>query len=468
MTLSQRPDLIVIGAGPAGLAAASQAADHGAAVMLLDEQSALGGQIYRNILSASAQQNTILGSDYTDGLSLAADIDTKIIDYRANATVWKVGTDGYVTFTQNGVAQQVCGRHILLATGALERPIPLPGWTLPGVMTAGAAQILLKTSGLVARDAVLAGSGPLLYLIAVQMIAAGRPPKALVETQTSDQFRGAIPHIGGALSCWKQLFKGLKLIAKIRKAGVARYKGASNIEILGAKRVQAISFIVKGRTHRIEIETVLLHQGVVPNTQITRSLRLKHRWDEKQRCFYPVTDAFGQSSSKTISIAGDGAGILGAKAAEYSGRIAASNALTILDIISPAVRDKETRTLRRDCMKEAAIRPFLDALYAPPSEILRPKGKTIVCRCEEVTADDICSYVALGCKGPNQTKAFGRSGMGLCQGRYCGATVTEILAEETGIHPEQIGSYRIRAPLKPVTLGELASLAAVSEKEITS
>ncbi|MEK6204247.1 MAG: FAD-dependent oxidoreductase, partial [Amylibacter sp.] len=154
MTLSQRPDLIVIGAGPAGLAAASQAADHGAAVMLLDEQSALGGQIYRNILSASAQQNTILGSDYTDGLPLAADIDTKIIDYRANATVWKVGTDGYVTFTQNGVAQQVCGRHILLATGALERPIPLPGWTLPGVMTAGAAQILLKTSGLVARDAV--------------------------------------------------------------------------------------------------------------------------------------------------------------------------------------------------------------------------------------------------------------------------------------------------------------------------
>ncbi|MEH6359742.1 MAG: NAD(P)/FAD-dependent oxidoreductase [Amylibacter sp.] len=468
MTPPKKPDLIVIGAGPAGLAAASQAASHGAQVMLLDEQSAPGGQIYRNILSASAQQDIILGSDYTDGRPLAADIDTKNIDYRPNATVWNVGTDGSVTFTQNGVAQQVYGRHILLANGALERPTPLPGWTLPGVMTAGAAQILLKTSGLVARDAVLAGSGPLLYLIAAQMIAAGRPPKALIETQTSNQFRSAISHIGGAIYCWKQLLKGLKLIAIIRKAGVVRYKGASNIEILGAKRAQAISFTVKGRTRRIETDVVLLHQGVVPNTQITRSLRLKHRWDEKQRCFYPATDAFGQSSSKTISIAGDGAGILGAKVAEYSGRIAASNALVLLDIISPAIRDKETRILRRSCTKEAAIRPFLDALYAPPPEILSPKGKTIVCRCEEVTADDIRSYVALGCKGPNQTKAFGRSGMGPCQGRYCGATVTEILAAETGIHPERIGSYRIRAPLKPITLGELASLETVSEKEITS
>lgn len=459
----KNPDLIVIGAGPAGLAAAVHAVGYGAQVMLLDEQSAPGGQIYRNVLSATAQQDAILGIDYIAGRSLAAGVHTKNIDYRPNAIVWKVNTDGSLIFSQNGKAQQVTGRHILIATGAVERPVPVPGWTLPGVMTAGAAQILLKTSGLVAREAVLAGSGPLLYLIAAQMIEAGHPPKALIETQTSNQFYDAMFHIQGAISGWKLLLKGLKLIAKIRKSGVPRYKGASNFKITGTERARAILFTVKGRTHEIETDLILLHQGVVPNTQITRSLGLKHRWDEKQRCFHPVTDFLGQSSTKFISIAGDGAGILGAKAAEYSGQIAASNAMAQLGIISSVTHDQETRALLRNRTKEVAIRPFLDALYAPPLEILRPKGKTIVCRCEEITADDIRDYVALGCKGPNQTKAFGRSGMGHCQGRYCGATVTEILAEETGIHPEQVGSYRIRAPLKPVTLEELASLADINQ-----
>ena len=127
--------------------------------------------------------------------------------------------------------------------------------------------------------------------------------------------------------------------------------------------------------------------------------------------------------------------------------------------LSAARRDELARTPRRSLSIHLAARPFLDALYAPAPEFLCPEDRTLVCRCEEVSAGDIRHYVRLGCLGPNQTKAFGRPGMGPCQGRLCGLTVSELIAAERGMCPSQIGYYRIRPPIKPVTLGELASLA---------
>lgn len=112
-----------------------------------------------------------------------------------------------------------------------------------------------------------------------------------------------------------------------------------------------------------------------------------------------------------------------------------------------------------------SIRPFLDKLYAPPKEFLTPADEVNICRCEEVSAGAIRSYVKFGCSGPNQTKAFGRSGMGPCQGRYCGLTVTEILATENNLSHDDVGAYRIRTPLKPITLGEIASLGEAGEFE---
>ena len=214
MTVEQC-DLIIIGAGPAGMAAAQEANQRGAQVILLDEQPAAGGQIYRNVLGVSRRQAAILGTDFTEGRHLAEWLERSDIDHRAGVTVWQVGTDGSVAYSKHGIAEQVRGRYILLATGAIERPMPLPGWTLPGVITAGAAQILMKTSGLVADGAVLVGSGPLLYLIAAQMLAAGSPPKALVETQSFADLRAAMSHLGGALKGWRQLVKGLGLIARL-------------------------------------------------------------------------------------------------------------------------------------------------------------------------------------------------------------------------------------------------------------
>lgn len=453
-----RCDLIVIGAGPAGMAAAAQAAGLGLTVTLLDEQQRPGGQIYRDVDRVAGKRGHILGADYTYGTTLTQAIPHPAITHVSGAVVWSIEKGHRVSYSRDGRGAQVTGDRIILATGALERPMPLPGWTLPGVMTAGAAQILLKQAGLLARRAVLVGSGPLLYLIAAQMIRAGTPPLALVETQTRYDLLRATRHLGGALSGWAYLAKGMKLLGEIRRARVPRYPGATDIAVEGREATQAITFHAAGRAHRIACDTVLQHHGVVPNTQAARSIGVTHRWSDMQQCFTPVLDEWGSTDVDGVLIAGDGAGIGGAKAAEIAGRIAALKVAEELAKMSRAERDSQAAPLHRALRRELAIRPFLDTAYPPFRGALAPADTTIICRCEEVSAGDIRGYAKLGCLGPNQTKAFGRAGMGPCQGRYCGLTVTALLAEAHGGTPDTTGYYRIRPPIKPVTLGELAAM----------
>ncbi len=458
-------DIVVLGAGPAGLAAARLAGEGGAKVTLVDEQTTPGGQIYRGVLKASAEQQRVLGNSYTEGQTLARRIDHDNVTHHAAATIWRVDEDGTVYFSVAGKAQSIKGRHVIIATGALERPVPVPGWTLPGVMTAGAAQIMLKSSGLVAENAVLIGCGPLLYLVASQLAKAGSPPRALVETQSFGDEIAAMKHLPISPTAWRYLAKGLVLIRQVKAAGIARYKGACDITLLGSSRLNAVQFNAAGKDHRIDCDVALLHAGVVPNTQITRALRLEHYWNGTQRCFHPVSDECGVTSNPIFSVAGDGAGINGAKAAALAGEIAALNALKLLEFVRADKFETQAEGRCLALQREKSIRPFLDALYPPAVEFLRPGDDTMVCRCEEVTAGEIRKYADLGCVGPNQTKAFGRVGMGPCQGRYCGLVVTEILAQENNLSQTEVGAYRIRAPLKPVSLGEIANFSAIAFNE---
>ncbi|MDF1715969.1 MAG: FAD/NAD(P)-binding oxidoreductase [Antarcticimicrobium sp.] len=453
-------DLVVIGAGPAGMSAARQAVEAGLSVVLLDEQKRAGGQIYRNVAHVSPARADILGPDVTRGGQLVAAIQHPRITHIAGASVWQIEGGTRVAYCVNGVAAVASGKRLLIATGAIERPMPVPGWTLPGVMNAGAAQILVKQSGMVLENAVLAGCGPLLYLVAAQMCRAGSPPLALVETQSTADLLSALRHWPGALRGWRHLVKGLGLLAEIRKAGVKRYSGASAIAVDGADHAEAIRFTVRGRQHCLSCETVLLHHGVVPNTQTARSIGVPHEWQARQRAFVPTRDEWGRSPQNGVFIAGDGAGIGGALAAELAGAISALQIAGDLDALTPAQRDAAARPLRRALRGELALRPFLDRAYPPYQGALSPADETVVCRCEEVTAGEIRKFAKLGCLGPNQAKAFGRQGMGPCQGRYCGLTVTELLAAENGQSPDVTGYYRIRPPIKPVTLGELASMPA--------
>ncbi|MBV2361495.1 FAD-dependent oxidoreductase [Thalassococcus sp. CAU 1522] len=453
-----RFDLAIVGAGPAGMSAAQEAAGHGLRVVLLDEQARAGGQIYRDVDRVARLRGDILGADYTNGARLTAGLRHDAIHHVTAAVVWAIEEGFRLCYTKDGRGAQVAADRVLLATGALERPMPLPGWTLPGVMTAGAGQIMLKQSGVLARRAVLVGSGPLLYLIAAQMVRAGTPPLAMVETQTlADRVR-AMRHLGGALRGWRYMLKGVKMLAEIARARVPRHIGATGIAIEGEGRAEALRFTRRGRAHRIACDTVFLHHGVVPNTQAARSLGVTHRWRAGQSCFAPVLDDWGSTDVPGLFIAGDGAGIGGAKAAEIAGRLAVLGLAAQAGRLTEAERDRHAAPLRVALARDLAARPFLDAAFPPFAEALSPADDTVICRCEEVTAGSIRGHARLGCLGPNQAKAFGRAGMGPCQGRYCGLTVTALLAEASGRSPDDTGYYRIRPPLKPVTLGELAAM----------
>jgi NADPH-dependent 2,4-dienoyl-CoA reductase/sulfur reductase-like enzyme len=472
MTTVRVCDVLVVGAGPAGLAAATEAARLGLATLLVDEQPAPGGQIYRAITTTPLRDRRILGDDYWHGAGLIEPFTQSGAAYEPGATVWAVsrqtapaGVDGFeVAYSVAGEARLVHARHILLATGAQERPFPIPGWTLPGVVTAGAAQILLKQAGMAPDSrAVLAGSGPLLYLIAWQYLNAGVKLQALLDTTPPGRSAAALPHVVDFLRS-PYFMKGLKLLRAV-KAGIPVVRHVGALEALGENgRLSAVRYQAgSAPVQTMAADHLLLHQGVVPNINLSNAVGVAHRWNEALACWEPAVDGWGVTDVPGIGIAGDGAGIAGARAAEQRGRLAALQAAVALGRIDIAQRDRAAREPRAALSRATRGRAFFDALYRPADVFRRPTGDTIVCRCEEVTAAQVRDTVKLGVQGPNQMKSFLRCGMGPCQGRFCGLTVTEVLAHERGVGPAEIGYYRLRFPTKPLTLGELASLPQTDE-----
>jgi NADPH-dependent 2,4-dienoyl-CoA reductase/sulfur reductase-like enzyme len=454
-------DLLVIGAGPAGLAAAITASELGLSVGVVDEQPAPGGQIYRSVERAQAEGRAAsLGEEYLRGVELARAFRASGAEHVAGHQVWQVEGDGTVFASDGTASRMLRGKRVLIAVGAMERPVPIRGWTLPGVMTVGAAQILHKSIGLVPEAGTwIAGSGPLVLHFAAEIAAAGGRLAGILDTATkSNQWR-ALAHWRAALRGRQYLWKGLSYLATLRRAGIRRITQVESVEAIGDDRLQTVRWRRAGQWHEAPASTLLLHEGVVPSTHMTFALGCAHQWDPAQHYFRPRTDAFGVTDLETILVAGDCGGIGGARVAELQGGIAALGAAAAIGRIDAAECDRRCAALRTALSEHDAIRSFLDVLFAPRAELLAPADDIVACRCESVTAGRIREAVALGCPGPNQVKSFTRCGMGPCQGRMCGLTVTETIAAARGVDPAAVGAFRVRPPLKPLRLGELASLA---------
>jgi len=448
-------ELVVIGGGPAGLAAATLAAQAGVQTVLFDENPGIGGQIYRGITSTPVRDRAVLGDDYWAGGALADEARTSGALIVNGATVWTLDPTLTVGVSIAGKARLIQAKRVIVATGSLERPFPIPGWTLPGVMTAGAAQTALKAQGLVpAGRTVMAGSGPLLWLLAAQLIRAGAKIEALLDTTPRLNWLRALPFTPDFMisPLWS---KGLKLLREVKAKMLVIPVGS--VEAVGSDKLSEVVF--DGR--RVPADLLLLHQGVVPNVNLAIAAGAEHRWNSRQLCFEPVLDRDFNSSVPGIAVAGDGAGIAGGPAAAERGRIAAIAAVRAL---KPSASVPDPQTARNALQREESGRAFLDVAYRPADAFRRPTGETIACRCEEVTAKQVRDNADLGCEGPNQMKAFLRCGMGPCQGRLCGLTITELIADQRHTTPAEVGYYRLRPPVKPITLAELASLP-ISEAE---
>ena len=448
-------DVAVVGAGPAGMCAAAVTAKAGLSTVLFDEQASPGGQIYRSITETPLERPSILGEDYWNGAPIADAFLKGDAQYVAGATVWNLTPEREIGVSVSGACKLLTAKRVILATGALERPFPIPGWTLPGVMTAGAGQILLKSSGLVPQGpTVLAGCGPLLWLLASQYLNAGASLGAILDTTPPGNGAKAFAHAWPFL-CSPYIAKGLRLLSQVKRR-VRVIHRVTSLSAIGADKLEYVAYRRDdGAETLLPATTLFLHQGVVPNVNLAMAIGIEHSWNEVQLCWNPLVDSRGGTSIAGIAIAGDGAGIAGARVAEQRGVLAAIAAVRALAPASALPDEgRHAHCSRSTCA--AALSSMCSTSLA--SSFGCPRATPIVCRCEEVTAQQIIETVALGCPGPNQMKSFLRCGMGPCQGRLCGLTVTEIMAEARGVPPQEIGYYRLRPPVKPITVAELAAL----------
>lgn len=457
-------DVAIVGAGPAGLAAAAACARHGLAALVLDEQRSPGGQVYRAITASPLGRPEILGDDYWRGASLVVDVLRSGARYWPDAAVWAIEPSAtqveVVASRRHGHARSsvaVRARALVLATGALERPFPIPGWELPGAMLAGGAQALLKSAGVVPSGrTVLAGLGPLLWLVAAQYLRAGVRIDALLDTTPRGRL-AQVARLAPGFIASSYFAKGLDLVRYVRRrTRVVEFVDALSIE--GRAAVERIHFRHRGRTEAIDADQVLLHQGVVPDANLAAAAGCELAWNEAQACFAPVVDEWGGSTVPGVYIAGDGAGIAGAAAAAARGTLTGLAVANALGASSAASRDVAAKPDRLALAHAMRGRRFLDALYLAPAAFRQPRGDTLACRCEEVTAGAVRELARAGVAGPNQMKALTRCGMGPCQGRYCALTVAELIASESQRTPAEVGVYRARFPAKPVTLGEMAAM----------
>jgi len=460
-------DLIVIGAGPAGLAAAGVAAGAGLTVMLLDEQPAAGGQVWRNAGAILADEGPrrIFAAGYHRAERALKRLAGSGARHHAGATLVDIARDdaGYgVTWLRRDAdrapaLQHSLARNVIVACGAQERAMVFPGSHRPGVMGIGALQIAMKQAGLVpaCEGVILAGQGPLLLLALAQIRSLGGQVSAVLDMTPPGARRRAARHLPAALISDPALVaQGMMLSLRRRLSGTPVYRHVTDLRAEGDDdgALTRVGFRAGDRSMSLPASLLAVHDGVIPNTQISRLLGLEHRWDDARAAFAPVLEEDGESALPGLWIAGDAAGIGGAELAEIAGSLAGHAAASRLKPDHAHDHREAIARLWRLRQKKRAVRPLVDALYPA----LPPPGpdadEALLCRCEAVTVGAVRRAVKLGAIGPNRVKTFTRCGMGPCQGRICANPLTRLVAQETGQMPDATGALRIRAPLKPVLL----------------
>ncbi|EJL02512.1 pyridine nucleotide-disulfide oxidoreductase [Pseudomonas fluorescens Q2-87] len=443
--------VVIIGAGPAGIRAAQTLVAHGIYPVLLDEASRGGGQIYRqqpaNFKRSPAK---LYGLEAHKASAIHRTLEKlrEQLDYRPDTLVWNAES-GLLDTLRAGRAERIEYASVIVATGATDRILPVPGWTLPGVYSLGAAQIALKFQGCaIGERVVFAGSGPLLYLVAYQYAKAGANVVAVLDSSPLSAQVRALP---GLLAQPATLAKGLYYRVWLTAHGISVHQGASLSRLDGERRVQSLKWRNAKGEHALDCDAVAFAHGLRSETQLADLLGCEFSWNALNRAWLPQRDRAGRSSVPGVYLAGDGAGIMGADAAEMAGERAA---LALLEDMGYLTDSQRCGQLEQSLERIGDFRQGLERAFAfPDNWAANVADNVLICRCEEVSAGDIRQVVGEGHWEINRVKAHCRVGMGRCQGRMCGAAAAEIIAQESGRPIANIGRLRAQAPIKPVPFG---------------
>ena len=440
---------VIVGAGPAGMRAAEQLVAAGQRPVVVDEGAHHGGQIYRQPPAVLQRERRDLYGFEAARASAVLDRFEALrpqIDYRSETLAWQVEANT-LQVLHAGRNRTLPFDALILAPGATDRVLPFPGWTLPGVYTLGAAQVALKYQGcLIGPRVVFAGTGPLLYLVAWQYASHGGQVAAVLDTAPASAKWLAAPRL---LARPAVAAKGAYFVARLRMMGVALHGGVTLVKAEGSERVTALTWRAGPAVNTTDCDAIGFGHGLRSETQLADLASCTFEFSELEQAWSPTRDAAGRSSARGVYLAGDGAGILGADAAELSG---ARAALAALEDLSQPTPLNHAAQIELETQPHIAFRRALETAFPPPPQwAAEAPDDLIVCRCEEITAGALRQSVReTGAAELNRLKAFSRVGMGRCQGRVCGAAAAEILAHAAGQPVHLVGRLRGQAPLKPL------------------
>ena len=449
--------VVIVGAGPAGIRAAETLVAASVRPVVIDENARWGGQIYRQPPAGAGFKRsaaTLYGFEAKKAEAVH-DAMAKLlpkIDYRPDTLAWACEQNRLDTL-HAGRETSVPFTHLIIASGATDRIVPLPGWTLAGVFTLGGAQVALKAQGCaIGSRVVFAGTGPLLYLVAYQYAKAGARVAAVLDTSPLARQAAAAPRM---LSQPSMFAKGVYYVGWLQAHGVRIERGVTLDRIDGDDAVRGIRWRTRrGEPRSLDCDAVGMGFGLRPETQLADLAGCRFRFDALNRCWLPERDAAGRSSARNVYLAGDGAGIAGADAAELAGRRAALALIEDIGIVTHRSAQPDATKLERELARIAVFRAGIEHAFAPPVNAAQhwPDHMT-VCRCEDVTAGTMRACIRSGLATEvNRLKSLTRIGMGRCQGRMCGESAIALLAAETGKPLADVGRLRSQAPIKPIPI----------------